>query len=134
MRTRFWRFAYNEHQLTAILESDQLPLPDLSQWPRAKNTSPQKILEDIKVGHFILLANFDRASESGKVKVMGKVLAKGDAGITLHWKKTVPSILLNPNAQGGVAEWQTEGVFCFDVEPAKRYRLERHAEKLFANS
>ena len=133
MRTKFWRFAYEENELTSILRSDELPFPDLSKWPTAKNNSSEKIFEDIKIGDFILLANFDRTSETGIAKAIGKVVAKGDARINMHWIKSVPSLSLIPNIQGGVAVWSTEGVFCFDAQPAKRYKLDAHAKKLFAS-
>lgn len=133
MRTKFWRFAYEDNELISILRSDELSLPDLSKWPTAKNNSPDKILEDIKVGNFILLANFDRTSEIGIVKAIGKVIAKSDGKINMHWKKPVPNILLSPNIQGGVTVWKTEGVFCFDAEPAKKYKLDDHTKKTFAH-
>jgi hypothetical protein len=133
MRTKFWRFAYEENELTSILRSDELAFPDLSKWPTAKNNSPEKIFEDIKIGDFILLANFNRTSETGIAKAIGKVIVKGDVRINMHWIKSVPSLSLIPNIQGGVAVWNTEGVFCFDDQPAKRYKLDAHAKKLFAS-
>ena len=133
MRTKFWRFAYEDNELTTILKSDELPFPDLSKWPTAKNNSSTKITEDIKIGDFILLANFDRTSEIGIAKAIGQVIAKGDAKINMHWKRSVPSLSLTPDIQGGVTVWNTEGVFCFDAQPAKRYKLDAHAKKLFAS-
>lgn len=133
MRTNFWRFAYEESELTSILKSDELPFPKLSKWPTAKNNSCEEIFEDIKVSDFILLANFDRTSEAGIVKGIGQVIDKQGEKITMRWKKPIPSLLLTPDIQGGVNVWSTEGVFCFDVQPAKRYKLDAHTKKLFAN-
>lgn len=133
MRTKFWRFAYEDNELTSILRSDELPFPDLSKWPIAKNNSSEKIFENIKIGDFILLANFDRTSEIGIAKGIGQVIAKNNVKITMHWKKPIPSLSLTPDIQGGVTVWSTEGVFCFDIQPAKRYKLDAQTKKLFAS-
>ena len=133
MRTKFCRFAYEENELTFILNSGELPFPELSKWPTAKNNSCKQIFKDIKVNDFIFLANFDRASETGITKAIGQVIDKDDTKITMHWKKPIPSLSLTPDIQGGVNVWNTEGVFCFDVQPAKRYKLDAHTKKLFAS-
>ncbi|MCY1368184.1 hypothetical protein D9M69_551510 [compost metagenome] len=134
MRTKFWRFAYEDSELAATLKSDELPFPELSKWPSAKNSSCEQIIEDLKFGDFILLANFDRLSEIGIVKAIGQVAAKKDTKIIMYWKKLIPSLSLTPDIRGGVNVWSTEGVFCFDEQPAKRYKLHAHTKKLFGNS
>lgn len=133
MRTKFWRFAYEDSEFASIINSDELPFPELSKWPNAKNSSREQVIENLKAGDFILLANFDRSSEIGIAKAIGQVLAKNENKITMHWKKLIPSLSLTPNIQGGVNVWSTEGVFCFDVEPAKRYKLDAHTKKLFGS-
>jgi hypothetical protein len=133
VRTKFWRFAYEDSELTSILNSDELPFPELGKWPIAKNNSSEQIIEDIKVGDFILLANFDRPSEIGIAKAIGQVIAKDGRKITMQWKKPIPSLSLTPDIQGGVTVWNTECVFCFDAQPAKRYKLDAHTKKLFGS-
>lgn len=132
MRTNFWRFSYDEIDISSAIESNRLPFPDLSRWPVSKNNSKKKISDEIKVNDFILLANFDRLSEIGVAKKIGKVISKDGGEFSIHWKKIVPSLSLTPDIQGGVNVWLTEGVFCFDSEPVKRYKLNEHANKLFA--
>ncbi|MNG29598.1 hypothetical protein D3C84_1150580 [compost metagenome] len=66
-------------------------------------------------------------------KGIGQVIAKDNAKITMHWKKPIPSLSLTPDIQGGVTVWSTEGVFCFDIQPAKRYKLDAQTKKLFAS-
>lgn len=131
MRTSFWRFAYDEQNLKAILASGSIVFPELSTWPQAKNNTVEKVTSDLRDGHFILLANFDRTSEVGIVKGVGKVIKNEGAGITILWKKPIPSWSLTPSKLGGVQEWVKEGVFCFEAEPAKRYKLQALASKLF---
>ncbi len=130
MRTKFWRFAYDADRLETILNSETLPFPDLSRWPQAKNSSIDKVTEDLRVGDFILLANFDRNTEIGIARVIGKIMSKSPS-IRMQWKKIIPSLSLTPDIQGGVNVWLTEGVFCFDAPPAKRYKLSAHTSKLF---
>ncbi|MBF8161695.1 hypothetical protein IVE04_11100 [Pseudomonas mendocina] len=133
MRTKFWRFAYEASEFASIINSDELPFPEFRKWPNAKNGSRGQIIEDLKIGDFILLANFDCPSETGTVKAVGQVITKNNNEIVMHWKKVIPSRSLTPNIQGGVNVWNTEGVFCFDVEPARRYRLVEFAQKLFGS-
>jgi hypothetical protein len=73
MRTTFWRFAYDDNALNTILASDELYIPDLSQWPISKNNTEKKVLSDLRGGHFILLANFDLATDIGTVRGVGKL-------------------------------------------------------------
>jgi hypothetical protein len=131
MRTKFWRFAYKEEALTAILASSSLVFPDLSRWPQAKNCSEEAIICDLRVGHFVLLANFNSTAETGTVRGVGKIESIENSTPKVQWKKPVPSWVLNPDPRGGVAQWNKEGVFCFDVNPAKRYKLDALTKKLF---
>jgi hypothetical protein len=108
-----------------------LTFPDLSRWPLAKNDEPQKVMEKLRVGHFVLLANFHEGTQIGTVKGVGKIIGNDDDDLEVLWKKPIPSWTLTPNAQGGVYEWKTEGVFCFDAEPARRYKLSGLTSKLF---
>jgi hypothetical protein len=133
MRTSFWRFAYDEDRLHDILGSNDLVFPDLSHWPLAKNKNETKIISDLKEGNYVLLANFNRTNEIGTVKGVGEVVRINTDGVKMKWKRPIPSWSLTPNAQGGVQEWIKEGVFCFDAEPAKRYKLQARASKLFAS-
>lgn len=134
MRTQFWRFAYDEDLLDEILASDQLYFPNLKLWPRADNNSIEKIVADLKSGYYILLANFDMNTELGTVRGVGKVIEIRDGHAVMHWKKPIPRWSLTPDRQGGVEEWRKEGVFCFDVAPAKRYKLDALTKKLFQNA
>ena len=134
MRTKFWRFAYDNDLLEAIVASDRLYFPDLKKWPVAQNSNEEKILTSIKEGHFILLANFDHNSEAGTVRGVGKVITMHGDSCTVLWKKPVPSWYLTPDRRGGVKEWNNEGVFCFDVQPAKRYKLASLTQKLFKDA
>lgn len=132
MKTAFWRVAYEDEQLGEILKSKALVLPDLSKWQVAMNKNEEKIVSEMKVGHFVLMANFNPNSEIGTVKGVGKITKIEEGNIEVEWKRTIPSWSLTPNAQGGVQEWRKEGVFCFDAEPAKRYKLPALTSKLFA--
>ena len=132
MRTDFWRFAYEEDHLGEILKSNGLVFPDLSKWPLAKNRDEEKIISDFREGHFILMANFNLNSEIGTVKGVGRITKIEEGKVDVEWKHPIPSWSLTPNAQGGVKEWRSEGVFCFDAEPAKRYKLKALTSKLFA--
>ena len=132
MKTAFWRVAYEDEQLGEILKSKALVLPDLSKWQVAMNKNEEKIVSEMKVGHFVLMANFNPNSEIGTVKGVGKITKIEEGNIEVEWKRTIPSWSLTPNAQGGVQEWRKEGVFCFDAEPAKRYKLHALTSKLFA--
>lgn len=131
MRTKFWRFAYKEEDLKDILASSSLVFPDLHRWPQAKNYSEEAILSDLRVGHFVLLANFNSAVETGTVRGVGKITSIESQTPQVDWKKPLPSWVLQPDQRGGVAQWSKEGVFCFDVNPAKRYKLDSLTKKLF---
>jgi hypothetical protein len=131
MRTTFWRFAYDDELLEMIMASDKLYFPDLKRWPLAKNNTEEKIISALREGHFILLANFDLTSGIGTVRGVGKITAINDGQPAVLWKKPVPRLELTPDIQGGVKEWRGEGVFCFDAQPAKRYKLDAHTKKLF---
>lgn len=133
MRTAFWRFAYDDEQLGEILKSNDLVFPDLSRWPLAKNRDKEIVISDLKEGHFVLLANFNLNNEIGTVKGVGRITKNEGGRIKMEWKHPIPSWSLTPNAQGGVHEWRTEGVFCFDAEPVKRYKLKALTSKLFAS-
>jgi len=133
MRTKFWRVAYDEDRITEILASDKLPLPDLARWPSAKNKSSEKILSDLKAGDFVFLANFDAVKELGSVKVIGRILTKEQGVPTMNWKRPIPSLSLTPDTPGGVLAWRSEGIFCFDAQPVKRYKLEAITKKLFGD-
>jgi len=133
MRTKFWRFAYDEDKLKDILASNELFFPNLSIWPSAKNNTEEKIIRDLKAGYFILLANFDSISETGTVRGVGKIISLENSQPVMQWKKPIPSWSLHPNRRGGVPQWEKEGVFSFDVNPAKRYKLGTLTKKLFVN-
>ena len=132
MRTEFWRFAYDDESLKEILASDKLVFPNLGRWPSAKNDTEEKITHDLMIEHFILLANYNRTSETGTVRGVGKVINLENPQPLIQWKKPIPSWSLHPNRRGGVQQWENEGVFCFDVEPAKRYNLDSLTKKLFS--
>ena len=134
MRTKFWRFAYNDNLLKDIMASGQLIFPGLDLWPAAKNDSEEKIMSSLKVDHFILLANFDSTSETGTVHGVGKVINIKNGEPIIKWKKPIPSWALQPDRRGGVPQWKKEGVFCFDVNSAKRYKLDSLTKKLFQDS
>lgn len=134
MRTKFWRFAYNEIELKNILNSNQLLFPNLTDWPLAKNNTEEKVIADLNKGDFILLANFNPTNEIGTVRGVGRITEITDDSIVVLWKKPIPSWSLSPNRQGGVPQWNKEGVFCFDAPPAKRYKLNELTLKLFKNA
>jgi len=131
MITSFWRFAYNEQNLKEILSSESLTFPELSCWPEAKNNTEEKIISSLREGHFVLLANFDKSSEVGIIRGVGKVIKKENTAVAILWKKTIPSWSITPSRQGGVQEWVKEGVFCFAADPAKRYKFQERISKLF---
>lgn len=134
MRTKFWRVAYEESRLDEILASETLPFPDFSRWPQARNSSIEKVICDIRTGHFLLLANFDRTSRDGTVRGVGSVLGREGNGLEVRWKKPIPTWMLTPNDQGGVTQWINEPIFCFDASPAKRYQLQARCAKMFPPS
>ncbi|GGB82068.1 hypothetical protein GCM10011352_04840 [Marinobacterium zhoushanense] len=131
MRTKFWRFAFDEDCLQQIVTANDLVYPDLSRWPQAKNNNPDNVSGAIRDGDFVLLANFDRTTEIGIAHYVGRVTKSDDSRLEVNWKKAVPKWSLGPNSAGGVQQWEKEGVFCFDVEPARRYKLAALTAKLF---
>ena len=65
MKKYFWRFAYDEARLGEILSSEDLVFPDLSRWPNASNKDKNKIIEKLRVGDYVLLANYDDPARAG---------------------------------------------------------------------
>lgn len=131
MATQFWRFAYDEAALEQIIRSRTLPFPDFAQYPHAKNNSVAKVREDLRPGHLVFLANFDNTRLTGKIVAVGRVEDILTDSVEVTWKKLAPGQTVNPNPQGGVAQWRKEGAFRFAAEPAKRYKLATVAKKLF---
>jgi hypothetical protein len=131
LRTQFWRCAYDGDRLADILESSAIEFPELKLWPKAKNRDSERILSDMRVGDFVLLANFDRSSEIGAVRGVGRISGVEDEIITMEWRSPRPSWGLTPDIRGGVQQWLNEAVFCFDAEPARRYKLKERTTKLF---
>ncbi|WP_454833525.1 MULTISPECIES: hypothetical protein [Pseudomonas] len=131
MQTIFWKFSYAEHFLDAIVASDDLPFPDLAQWPQAKNHDIRTIRNDLRIGHYVLLATFNKNTNEGTVRGAGRVESIDGEKITMTWTKVKPSWQLLPHPQGGIAQWRKEGIFRFDVQPANHYKLENRLAKLF---
>ena len=107
MKTNFWRFAYDETQLKSILNSNELAFPDFSSWRLAKNNR-EKVLNRLRVDHFILLANFNATDETGIVKGVGKIISIEGGDTIVSWKKAIPSWTLTPDRLGGVPQWKNE--------------------------
>jgi hypothetical protein len=134
MSKKFWRFAYSDEMLYTILASNRLVFPDLSRWPLAKNNAEKQIIDRMDKGDFILLSNFNQSSGFGTVRGVGKIRGLEGDQVLVLWKRPVPSWSLSPNRQGGEQQWIREGVFCFDPEPAKRYKLGALTQKLFQDA
>lgn len=134
MSMKFWRFSYSDEMLSAILASDSLVFPDLNLWPLAKNKTEEQIIDRMNIGDFILLSNFNQSSGFGTVRGVGKIQELERSKVLMLWKRPIPSWSLSPNRQGGEQQWMREGVFCFDPEPAKRYKLGARTQKLFKDA
>lgn len=123
MKTRFWRLAYDDELLPDILNSTEIMFPDLKRWPLAKNNDRTNVMSSLLTGDFILLANFDRASEIGTVRGVGRISQNGEEELKVKRKKPIPSWSLTPDVPGGIQQWVNEAIFYFDSEPARRYKL-----------
>ena len=131
MATKFWRFAYEEAALEQIIRSNALPFPDFARYPYAKNNSPEKVRTGLRAGHFVFLANFDDTRLTGKIAAVGRVENVSPDSITITWRRLARDKTVEPNPQGGLAQWKMEGVFRFADGPAKRYDLAAVVQKLF---
>jgi hypothetical protein len=130
MKTIFWKFSFDE-DIDSILSSKDLFFPDLKKWPHAKNNSVQNLTKRLRVGNYVLLANFNKITADGTVLGAGYIEDIQDGKFVMNWKRVKPSWTLSPQKQGGVTQWTTEGIFCFDESPAKQYMLENRLKKLF---
>jgi hypothetical protein len=131
MATKFWRFAYEEASLEEIVRSNALPFPDFARYPYAKNNSAAKVRGDLRAGNFVLLANFDHTRSTGKITAVGRVENILPDSVHMTWRKLSRDKTVEPNPQGGIAQWQKEAVFRFDAGPAKRHDLAAIIRKLF---
>jgi hypothetical protein len=117
----FWRFDIQSK--TAVddsISSRSLVLPT-QRHPAGKNDPASMVDKKIKVGDGLLLAQLQGAE--GVVHAIGVVreLQNNNHGIVVDW--VCISHKLQPNPQGGLAQWQKEICFKFADAPAKRYNL-----------
>ncbi len=130
MHSKIWRFSYNEHELKSIIESGTLTFPEINPVSSIKHNSKDKIIADLRVGCFIILANFDSFANTGTIRGLGKVTKINNNEVEVFWKKVVPSRSLHPH-KIGAEQWVKESVFCFSPPRAKEFKLDLLAGKMF---
>lgn len=129
MRSRYWRFSFDENALGAIVESDQLPFPELNS-PAAKYNSKQQVMADLRVGSIIVLANFNHFESAGTARAIGVVESISELQVKMSWKKIIPSRNMLPH-KIGAEQWKKENIFCFSVPRAKEFKIDLLADKFF---
>jgi hypothetical protein len=130
MSSKIWRFSYEQDSLKEITESGKLVFPDINPHIAGKHNSIAKIVEDISIGCFIILANFKSFENTGTVRAGGIVTEISGNDISVHWKRIVPSISLHPH-KIGAEQWERESVFLINAPRAKEFKLDALKKKLF---
>jgi len=130
MSSKIWRFSYSEENLKSILESGCLQFPEINPHIAAKHNSVDKIISDMRVGCFIILANFNTFENTGTVRAAGLVTKVSGDDVEVVWKKIVPSLSLHPH-KIGAEQWVRENVFLINAPRAKEFKLDKLKKKLF---
>lgn len=131
MSSQIWRFSYDQDSLKEIVESGKLVFPELNPHIAAKHNSIEKILADMSVGCFVILANFKSFENAGAVRAGGVVTGMSGSDISVQWKRIVPSISLHPH-KIGAEQWERENVFLINAPRAKEFKLDALRKKLFS--
>lgn len=130
MSSKIWRFSYTEDSLKSIIDSGVLQFPEIIPHPSAKHNSKDKIIADMRIGCFIVLANFNSLGNVGTIRAAGLVTEIANDSVRVSWKKLVPSISLHPH-KIGAEQWLKENVFLFNAPRAKEFKLDALKKKLF---
>jgi hypothetical protein len=129
MRSKYWRFSYNESSLKQILSSEELTFPEISSQP-SKYTTNAQILNDLRPDVFIILANYESNTNTATARAIGKIESIIDDTATVSWKKIIPSRSFHPH-KIGATQWANDNVFCFNPSRIKDFKLDTLASKLF---
>lgn len=129
MRSKYWRFSYDENSLPSIVGSQSLPFPELS-YPTAKHNTKEKIIADLRIGSIIVLANFNYFESIGTARAIGVIENLNDDTIKMLWKTIVPSRSMHPH-KIGAEQWKNENVFCFNAPRAREFKIDVLAKKYF---
>lgn len=130
MSSKIWRFSYNEESLKSIIESGKLQFPEMNPHTSAKHNSVDKIVADMSVGCFIILANFRTFENTGTIRAVGQVTNISGESVDVTWKKIVPSLSLHPH-KIGAEQWARESVFLINAPRAKEFKLDVLKKKIF---
>lgn len=116
----FWRLAYmSEQDAERMIGFSSF----ISPRPFQKDTVAsikKKVSTDIRVGHGIILANFDDSNKAGKAIAAGLVTEKSDA-ITIKWKRINSD--LSASSSSAIGYWRHSSLFKFYSERAKELKL-----------
>lgn len=131
MSSKIWRFSYSEDSLKSIIDSGRLHFPEMNPHISGKHNSVDKVISDMSVGCFIILANFKSFDNTGIIRAAGIVTSISSDGISVSWKKVVPSLSLHPH-KIGADQWARESVFLINAPRAKEFKLDALKKKLFS--
>jgi len=132
MRSKYWRFSYDENALPLIVDSKSLPFPELN-FPSAKHNTKEKVIADLREGSIIILANFNYFEATGTARAIGIVKNLQSDHIDMLWRKLIPSRNMHPH-KIGAEQWKNENVFCFNLPRAKEFKIDVLATKYFPES
>lgn len=130
MSSQIWRFSYDQDSLKEITESGKLVFPEINPHISGKHNSIEKIIEDMSVGCFVILANFKSFENTGTVRAGGIVIDISGYDVSVRWKRIIPSISLHPH-KIGAEQWERENVFLINAPRAKEFKLDALRKKLF---
>ncbi len=130
MSSKIWRFSYSEDSLKTIIESGKLHFPDINPNIQGKHNTRDKIISDMGIGCFIILANFKDYENTGTIRAAGLVINISSESVDVTWKKVVPSLSLHPH-KIGAEQWVRESVFLINAPRAKEFKLDALKKKLF---
>lgn len=130
MSSKIWRFSYDENCLKDIISSGRLNFPELNPHGPGKHNTVEKIISDMSVGCFIILANYTSFDNSGKIRAVGVVSSILGDHVDVLWKKLIPSLSLHPHKIGS-EQWLRENVFLINAPRAKEFKLDLLKKKCF---
>ncbi|MFP3342667.1 hypothetical protein R0J87_09165 [Halomonas sp. SIMBA_159] len=130
MSSQYWRFQYNADALKEIIDSGKLVFPELNANAAGKYNTVEKVVSDMSLGAFIILANFNLNDRSATVKAAGIVTDVSDSAVCVQWKKLIPSLSLVPH-KIGAEQWREEPVFLMNLPRAREFKLDKLKNKHF---
>ncbi len=131
MSNQIWRFSYDPDSFQQIIESGTLPFPEINPHVAGKHNTIDKIINDMSVGSFVILANFKVFENTATVRAGGIVEDISGGQLSIRWKRIVPSISLHPH-KIGAQQWERESVFLINAPRAREFKLDALRKKLFS--